>query len=140
MYFIIKVIIFRFKTMSIYFELDFAESLLLGGGLNVKKKHFEMSMCHEFALLGVDELKNDDRVGLLPGKLVKKNILYGPASKMDKTVIYPCNRYRCQIPCPCSICLKKPRPACFCPPDSADCNNSQYPRSRNQLRLRKIHH
>ena len=108
--------------MSIKYEIDFEESLLLGGGLNVTENYKEMKLCHEFALQST-ELRNSVKVGLLPGKLVKSDALFGPASKRNKTVIYPFSRNHCQLPCPCFICSKKPRPSCSCSADSAVCSN-----------------
>ena len=106
--------------MIIKYEIDFEESLLLVGGKNVTENYEEMKLCHEFALQST-ELRNSDKVGLLPGKLVKSDALFGPASKRNKTVIYPFSR--CQLPCPCFICSKKPRPSCSCSADSAVCSN-----------------
>ena len=36
-----------------------------------------------------------------------KPSLYGPASKMDRKIIYPCNIFHCRIECSCRLCQKK---------------------------------
>ena len=37
-----------------------------------------------------------------------KSFLYGPASTSnDKTIIYPCDKNRCRVGCPCQLCRKK---------------------------------
>ena len=82
--------------MSINYEIDFEESLLLGGGSHIIDNHEEMQMCHEFVLRSTEGTKLE-KVGLLSGKLVNKDKLFGPASEINKTVIYPCSRNRCQV-------------------------------------------
>ena len=38
--------------------------------------------------------------GIIPSKLLE-----GPASlRKDQSIIYPCNHWKCNIPCPCPIC------------------------------------
>ena len=81
-----------------------------------------LALCHKFALQST-ESTNSDKVGLLPGQLVKTDALFDPASKRNKTVIYPCSQNLCQLPCPCFICIKKPRPSCSCSTDGAVCSN-----------------
>ena len=75
--------------MSITYEIDFEDSLLLGSGSRVIENHEEMNMCHEFTFISTERTKLE-KVGLLPGKLLNQD-LFGPASKRNKTVIYPCS-------------------------------------------------
>ena len=67
--------------------------------------------CHEFTI--VDEVKVTSPYQLMPGKCINKPWLYGPAMFLEtKTIIYPCSRFRCQIPCPCLLCAKQPPKCC----------------------------
>ena len=46
-------------------------------------------------------------VMLIAGKLVENERLYGPASLKDKTLIYPCEEFRCRVGCACKMCRNK---------------------------------
>jgi uncharacterized C2H2 Zn-finger protein len=80
-----------------------------------------MRMCHSFSINCVSENEGAERsVKLVAGKIETRKWLHGPACALDKTVMYPCNRYRCRVPCPCKICNKHP-PSCTV---KASCNCS----------------
>jgi hypothetical protein len=68
--------------------------------------------CHEFE--ATDNIKvcrmmegKEFEVKLVAGELVKNDKLYGPASLRDKTLIYPCDLFKCRVRCPCTMCRKK---------------------------------
>ena len=106
--------------MSIRYEVDFSEDILAGRGVTLSKNLFDLQDCHKFSIL--NENVRTTKVKLLPGKLVKKIWLFGPACNIDKTVIYPCSRYRCSLPCPCSLCLKITRSSCETSASCCSCN------------------
>ena len=47
------------------------------------------------------------RVSMIAYELMENKNLYGPASLMDKTLIYPCEEYQCRVSCPCGMCRNK---------------------------------
>jgi hypothetical protein len=69
--------------------------------------------CHEFE--ATDDIKvcygggKEFVVRLVAHELVKSDKLYGPASLRDKTLIYPCEEFKCRISCPCTMCRNKMR-------------------------------
>ena len=93
--------------MSYRFEADFGGRILTGYASNMRGKEFERSMCHQFSTRN-DSLSDSRCIVLVPGQQITKEGLYGPASTMDRSVIYPCSRYRCRLPCPCSTCQHLP--------------------------------
>ena len=68
--------------------------------------------CHVFKAGDVkvtcarDNYKEFD-VTLVAGELVKSDRLYGPASLRDRTLIYPCEEFKCRLGCPCQMCRQK---------------------------------
>jgi len=46
-------------------------------------------------------------VTLVAIKFVKQISLHGPASLRDRTLIYPCERFKCRAVCPCQLCRFK---------------------------------
>lgn len=71
--------------------------------------------CHEFSVrdvtVDVNEMKYYSvaaaHVTLAAGKS-SEDFLYGPASlKKDRTLIYPCEKNRCRLGCPCHLCRKR---------------------------------
>ena len=67
----------------------------------------ERKGCHKFSLCPESEISGHRRFKLFPGELIKYESLHGPATKMDKTIVYPCENNKCQIPCPCHLCRFK---------------------------------
>ena len=48
-------------------------------------------------------------VTLVAVKFVRQISLHGPASLKDRTIIYPCERFKCRAGCPCQLCrIKSP--------------------------------
>ena len=69
--------------------------------------------CHVFKAAG-DEVKvyhvtggKELRVPMIAYELMENKSLYGPASLMDKTLIYPCEEFQCRVSCPCAMCRNK---------------------------------
>ena len=97
--------------MSINYHADFAVGILAGvNAWKIKKKFIkvnEETMCHEFS--NKHQCGESDKVELVPGKIIVKKWLFGPASLLkSKALIYPCSRYKCSIPCPCQTCCEHP--------------------------------
>ena len=96
--------------MTFNYQADFGQKLLVGFG---KKKTMwkdidnETKMCHLFSLKVKENSKTEGIVDLVAGESITKEWLFGPSSTRDKTVIYPCYRYRCRVPCPCKVCAKQ---------------------------------
>ena len=76
--------------------------------------------CHEFSVSDVtidykkvDYYSNAEcEVTLVSGKFGTSGSLYGPASLIkDRTIIYPCDTFRCRIGCACHLCR---RGCCIC--------------------------
>ena len=60
----------------------------------------------EFDFIDKDQTSVDN-ILVEPTKSYQVPWLYGPATSLSsRTVIYPCNRYRCALPCPCKLCQK----------------------------------
>ena len=97
--------------MSFDYEADFGQRHLFGYGKNIKKyENGELKLCHIFTL----KIKKNDEprcIKLAPGEHISEKWLFGPASNLQKSIIYPCSRYRCQLPCPCMDCCQQP-PSC----------------------------
>ena len=97
--------------MSFKYRADFGQKRLVGFGNKKtmwdKKKIDEIQMCHLFELKIEDNPKSQGIVNLVAGESITKEWLFGPASTRDKSVIYPCYRYRCRVPCPCKVCAKQ---------------------------------
>ena len=104
--------------MTCTYELDFKQSLIKCTGKGIENS-CERKKCFQFSLQTVSFLKKQP-IKLQSEKCVRKCWLYGPAMTLEtKTVIYPCTRNRCSIPCPCYLCRKK-HPKC-CVPSSQSC-------------------
>ena len=89
--------------MSFTFEADFGVRKLTAYGMNIGKKESERRMCHEFSVQNENQ-DGSRSIMVVPGKNITKEWLFGPASNMDRSIIYPCYRYRCRLPCPCITC------------------------------------
>ena len=95
--------------MSIKYEADFPLCVLAGATSagNKKQRFNENNMCHKFSLQTMSGITESSTVKLLPGKIYEKKWLFGPATTLDKrSIIYPCARYRCSVPCPCQLCYQ----------------------------------
>ena len=83
--------------------------------------HYVKSSCHEFSAVNVDLQEKflvynlssrpvsevPSTVTYIAGKYPEGS-LHGPASSIvSKSIIYPCEEFRCQLECPCHLCRKK---------------------------------
>ena len=99
--------------MTYKYELDFKQCLIKCTGKGIENS-CERKKCFQFSVQTVSVVKKQP-IKLHAGKCIRKCWLYGPATTLDtKTIIYPCTRNRCSIPCPCYLCLKK-HPKCRVP-------------------------
>ena len=95
--------------MSIKYEADFPLCVLAGATSagNITRRSSEKNMCHKFSLKPMSGVTESSTVKLLPGKIYEQEWLFGPATTLDKrSIIYPCARYRCSVPCPCQLCYQ----------------------------------
>ena len=98
--------------MSIKFSADFAEDTLAGRCTKKLRSSKEKRLCHQFSL-DCKAAAPSSKIEVLPGKVVGEDWLFGPASLLDsRSVIYPCSRFRCSIPCPCLDCQKSSPSPC----------------------------
>ena len=103
--------------MSIHYAVNWNADTILVSGVRVSSNYEIKRLCHEFSLKYPWGSYSPTNVPLLAGKTFATKWLYGPACTLDtKSVIYPCNRYKCQLPCPCLICRKlRASPTCQVP-------------------------
>ena len=108
------------------YQLDFENDFLLGSGKNTRqkaRKDVGNSLCHNFTVKDTEAETNAAKV--LPGR-VSDNFLYGPACDIrTRSVIYPCNRSKCRIPCICKQCRKRMIKTC----SKSDCSCSECTRT-----------
>jgi hypothetical protein len=105
--------------MTDKFFLNFQDSRILSQGYKIQKSEATQN-CYNYVLKENPDnsLKN---VQLEPVSYNQKKWLFGPATSLSsRSIIYPCRRYRCALPCPCLICRKK-HPTCRVP-SSQGCN------------------
>ena len=90
-------------------EVDFHLNLVKSSSFTMKSSNF-WKKCHRFK---VKEPSNHaHKVKLEPEKIMKNAWLYGPATELStRKIIYPCNRFKCSIPCGCLLCAKQ-HPTC----------------------------
>ena len=67
--------------------------------------------CHIFHIKDKEVLFGSSDTELVAGEYVKNEKLFGPASKRNRCIIYPCAKHFCRIPCLCRICRRK-SPVC----------------------------
>ena len=101
--------------MSHKFELDYGGSWLKCEGVN-NEASIGRKKCHQFTLKDEGAMfpfLTPTSVKLVPGNSVRCPWLFGPATRLDtRSVIYPCTRYRCSLPCPCLLCRRGRTPRC----------------------------
>ena len=77
----------------------------------------KLPSCHEFSVSGVKIYYNkvkynsidEAEITLVAGKNTADSTLYGPGPASlikNRTIIYPCSRFHCRLPCPCHLCRK----------------------------------
>ena len=104
--------------MSHKFHLDFKKSWisrigpkLVSDALDSNRQKSNASAvqrkCYEFEFLNWDE-RCPEKVQVAPIQLKKDEWLFGPATKLStRSIVYPCSRRKCALPCPCLICHKR---------------------------------
>jgi hypothetical protein len=96
---------------SPWVELDFRLNLIKTKSHNIESSAAR-SKCYQFGLQK-KMFPHDNIVKLEQKKIIGKPWLYGAATTLiSRTIIYPCKRYRCSIPCPCLLCAFKKHPTC----------------------------
>ena len=91
-------------------ELDFCQNFIWYACRTVETKEASRK-CYNFSLIS-DHPRDPNCVELEPFKILTQPWLYGPATdRKMKTIIYPCERFKCLIPCSCLLCDKK-NPSC----------------------------
>ena len=92
-------------------ELDFEQNLVKTSSHNIESST-ACEKCYQFSVVKEVSL-SAKAVKLKQEKIIAKPWLYGPAMCLKtKTIIYPCKRGRCSIPCPCLLCAFKKHPSC----------------------------
>ena len=105
--------------MTHKFELDFLQNVIKGKGPKIEKNSVT-TKCYVF-VLKEKQTQFPDSINLLQVKNINKQWLYGPATSLkNKTIMYPCSRFKCSLPCPCLLC-QKIHPSCH-EPNSKSCN------------------
>ena len=84
--------------MPIKYEADFYNNIVKGSRFKLISSQVGSQLqegfkrCHEFSIKDSEEL---EPVLLKPGRVMKNSWLHGPAMTRDKSMIYPCSRFRC---------------------------------------------
>ena len=70
--------------------------------------------CHQFSFKENPQ-QGSTSLEVIPGKAISSEWLYGAATMLEtRTVVYPCVRFKCAVPCPCLLC-RKVHPKCRVP-------------------------
>ena len=114
--------------MAHKFFLEFKRSWITRQGAKVWRRsgsnkshkiHPGTGKCYKYVIKDIEEA-SPESVQLAPVHQHRQPWLFGPATKLSsRSVIYPCNRGQCEIPCVCLLCQKlHPRcrngPSCGC--------------------------
>ena len=95
-------------------SLNFGDHLIQGKDANAVRE--TNGKCFMFSVNDKAENLISSEVEVFPGASVKKKCLYGAAMSLSgRSMIYHCTKFRCQIPCPCTLCHKKKYPTCQSP-------------------------
>ena len=85
--------------------------ITLGIGRVKSNKHPGTRKCYEYVIKNPDQ-STPEYVQLAPVRQSQIPWLYGPATLLStRSVVYPCVRGKCVLPCPCRIC-RKAHPRC----------------------------
>ena len=111
--------IFRFIKMAYSYLLNYPQNLItgqrFGSGIfrGRNKLHGRSTkMCYDFTINDSGEMTPND-VPLCTVKQREEEWLFGPATRLaTRSIIYPCSRGRCSLPCPCLLCHRKQHPRC----------------------------
>ena len=101
--------------MAHKFFLNFKQSWITRRGAKVEgpgfnkthKVHPGTRKCYEYVIKDKEDVI-PDMVQLAPVRHRQHPWLFGPATKLSsRSIIYPCNRGKCEVPCACLLCQKK---------------------------------
>ena len=96
-------------TFSLNFEKSIISALRVHGSRKRCKK--AAHKCYEFFTKDLEN-KTGENVPIVPAKRRYLPWLFGPATSLiTRSIIYPCTKCRCSLPCMCFICCKNP-PTC----------------------------
>jgi uncharacterized C2H2 Zn-finger protein len=101
--------------MAHKFSMQFKLSLITRRGPNLVtvggKFNPDRNKCYEYVIKDWKE-GSSENVQLAPVHIRQKPWLFGPATILSsRSIVYPCTRGKCSLPCPCMICHKK-HPKC----------------------------
>jgi uncharacterized C2H2 Zn-finger protein len=83
----------------------------LEGFVKTGKVHPGTGKCYEYVIKDIEEA-NPESVQVAPVHHRRQPWLFGPATRLSsRSIVYPCNRGKCSVPCPCLLCRKK-HPRC----------------------------
>ena len=96
--------------MAHKFFLEFNRSWITRQGPNLVQTGFGLKgqgrKCYSFAIKNNEEI-TPERVQLVPVRHHQYPWLFGPATILSsRSIVYPCSRGKCSLPCPCRICHK----------------------------------
>ena len=96
--------------MTHTFSLNFEKSIISASRVHGSRKRCNKyaHKCFEF---DIKDLKSEtkENVPIVPVRRRRVPWLFGPASSLvTKSIIYPCTKHRCSLPCGCFICQKTP--------------------------------
>ena len=106
-------------------EIDFGLNLIKSRSYTIESSNFRNKCCKFKLNNEISHSRNS--VKLTPEKIINEPWLFGPAAMLQtRTIVYPCSRFKCAIPCPCLLCAKK-HPTCRVPSSKPcscqDCSN-----------------
>ena len=115
--------------MSHKFFLEFNRSWITRKGPNLVptgfgpkvKGSFDMRKCYSYVIKDRNEI-TPECIQLVPVDHHQYPWLFGPATLLsNRSIVYPCSRGKCALPCPCLLCDKK-HPKCRAG-QSCDCQD-----------------
>ena len=114
-------IYFQIFAMSLHqVQLDFQQNQIKTTSHFIESSTARLK-CYKFRL-DQKSASQPNSVNIVPEIIISKAWLFGPATDLKtRSIIYPCTRYRCLIPCPCLLCAHKKHPFCRTP-TSEGCN------------------
>jgi hypothetical protein len=75
------------------------------------KGYLDKYKCYDYVIKNMDKV-TPDSIQLAPVRHRQYPWLFGPATMLSsRSIVYPCSRGKCELPCPCLICHKK-HPKC----------------------------
>ena len=106
--------------MTHTYSLNFEKSIISASCVHGSRKRCKKAAhkCYEFFTKDLEN-RTGENVPIVPAKRRYLPWLFGPATSLiTRSIIYPCTKYRCSLPCMCFICHKNP-PTCSVPINEA---------------------